>query len=85
MTIGREEFLRLLPGAVGAFEADDDSIRGAEADVRWAIQLVPMQDGRLGRLTLPRHRVEITIEAPSEAEVESFMSRVCRAFLRAGG
>jgi sulfur carrier protein ThiS len=84
MSIARDEFLRLLPGAVARFEADGDSIRWAEGP-RGTIRLVPLPSRQLGTMAVPRHRVEIALEECAEAEGEAFMARFHRAFLRGGG
>jgi hypothetical protein len=85
MTLSREEFFRLLPASVGPFEVDGELVRGAGGDRAWAIRLVPLADRRLGNVDLPRHCVEITVKACSEAEGEAFMERFHRGFLRGGG
>jgi hypothetical protein len=85
MSISREEFLRLLPSAVGPFEVDGDSIRPSGGDRRWTIRLVPLADRPLGGVVVPRHRVEIALETGAETEGEAFMARFARAFLRGGG
>ena len=85
MSISREEFFRLLPAAVGAFEADGDTICWSDAKRRWTIRVTPLPDLRLGSAAIPRHRVEIVFEACSEAEGAAFLERFHRAFLRGGG
>jgi len=85
MTISREEFLRLLPAAVAPFEVDDNTIRWSDGDGGGAIRLAPLADRRLGSVVIPRHRVEIALEARTEAEGDAFMARFHRAFLRGGG
>ncbi|MBP1637093.1 MAG: hypothetical protein H6Q10_3667 [Acidobacteria bacterium] len=84
MTISREEFLRLL-AAVGPFEADGDTLRSPGPGRAWAIRLVALPCGQVGRVSVPRHRVEIVLEGDSEAEHASFMARFTRGFLRGGG
>jgi len=85
MTLSREEFLRLLPGAVGAFTEDGDGFRGADGLRSWRIRLIPLPDFRAGRVVLPRHRIEIRLEGYSEAEAAAFMARFHRGFQRGGG
>jgi hypothetical protein len=85
MSLTREEFFRLLPAAVGAFEADGEIVRWSGADHGWTMRLVPLEDQRLGRVSVPRHLVEIVLEGYSEAEGEAFMERFLRGFLRGGG
>lgn len=85
MSLLREEFLRLLPGAVEVFEMDGDTVRWSEGGRRGTIRLVPLEDRRLGRVVVPRHRVEIALEGWPEEGGEAFMARFHRAFLRGGG
>lgn len=85
MSLLREEFFRLLPGAVGTWQVEGDTIRWSEDGRGGTIRLVRLEDRRLGRVVLPRHRVEIALEVCSEAEGEAFMGRFYRAFLRGGG
>jgi hypothetical protein len=85
MSLSREEFFRLLPAAVGAFEVDGAMVRWLDSDRRWTIRLNPLADHRLGSVIVPRHRIEITLDACSSAEGEAFMARFQRAFLRGGG
>ncbi len=85
MSLSRAEFFRLLPAAVGPFEVDGETVRWADGDRRWTIRLIPLADGRLGSVVVPRHRVEITLESHSEAERDAFMDRFHRGFLRGGG
>lgn len=85
MTLSREEFLRLLPGAVGAYTEEEDGFRGADGPRSWRIRLVPLPDLRAGRVVLPRHRVEIRLEGYAEGEAAGFMARFHRGFQRGGG
>ena len=85
MSLLREEFFRLLPGAVDTFEVEGDTVRWSESGRAGTIRLVRLEDRRLGSVDLPRHGVEIALEGCSEAEGELFMARFHRAFLRGGG
>ncbi|HSK10735.1 MAG TPA: hypothetical protein VK911_14240 [Vicinamibacterales bacterium] len=85
MSISREEFFRFLPAAVGAFVVEGNTVRSSSAGAGWTIRLVPLADRRLGRVVVPRHRVEIDLDAGSKAEGEAFLDRFHRAFLRGGG
>jgi hypothetical protein len=85
MSIVREDFVRLLPSAVGPFHLDGQVARFSDGARAWIIILVPLEDRRLGRMALPRHRVEVTLEGYSEREAEAFIERFQRGFLRAGG
>jgi hypothetical protein len=85
MSLLREEFFRLLPGAVSAYEVLGDTVRWPEGGRNGTIRLVRLESRRLGSVEMPRHRVEIALELHSEAEGEAFMARFHRAFLRGGG
>ena len=85
MSLSRDEFFRLLPAAVGPFVTAGGVIRPSGGNRRWVIRLVPLADHRVGRVVVPRHRVEIVLEGCAEAESEAFMERFHRAFLRGGG
>jgi len=85
MSISREEFLRLLPAAVEAFQVDADTICWSDARRRWTIRLVPLAHRRMASAVLPRHRVEFLLEACSATEGAAFLERFHRAFLRGGG
>jgi hypothetical protein len=85
MSVSREEFFRLLPAAVGAFDVDGALVRGVDGERGWAIRLVPLVGRRFGNVAIPRHRVEITVKTCSEAEGKAFMDRFHRGFLRGGG
>jgi hypothetical protein len=85
MSLSREEFLRLLPGAVSTFDVDGDTVYWSDADRRRTIRLVPMPHRRVAGTVLPRHHVEIVLGSCSEDEGGDFMARFHRAFLRGGG
>ncbi len=87
MTLTRADFLRLLPGAVGRVPVQEagDTYLGGEGDRTWSLRLVPLEDQRLGSVSLPRHRVELHLEGYSQPEVEAFLSRFLRGFQRGGG
>jgi hypothetical protein len=85
MAVSREEFFRFLTAALGDFEADGETARGTIGGRPWVVSLVPLPDRRLGSVVVPRHRVEITIDTPTEAEGAAFLERFHRAFLRGGG
>ena len=85
MSLQREEFFRLLPGAVKAYEVEGDTVRWTEGGRGGTIRLVRLEERRLGSVGMPRQRVEIALEGGSEAEGEAFLCRFHRAFLRGGG
>ncbi|MFN7959386.1 MAG: hypothetical protein U0P46_13820 [Holophagaceae bacterium] len=87
MCLSREEFLRLLPGAVGSVEIqeEDGVFRASEGARRWSIRLSPLAPRRLGSVMLPCQAVEINLEGHSEAEAAAFLARFHRGFQRGGG
>lgn len=85
MSLTREEFVRLLPTAVGPFEEDGNTLRGHGTACGWLIRLTLLAGRRVGSMEMPRHQVEIVLEGCAESEAEAFMERFHRAFLRGGG
>ena len=87
MSISREDFLRLLPSAVGqvVVAAQDGVFGGGDDHYRWEIRLQKLEDRRLGSVVLPFHRVDIRLEGHSEDEAAAFMTRFQRGFQRGGG
>jgi len=85
MSIQREEFFRLLPGALGAYEEEGGTVRWTEGGGSGTIRLARLEGRPLGNLVLPRHTVEVELKGWTEAEGEAFMARFHRAFLRGGG
>lgn len=87
MSISREEFLRLLPGAVGSVMAarEDGTFRGTDGPRSWSLRLVPLGHLSLGSMKLARHRIELQLKGYSEVEAEAFLARFQRGFQRGGG
>jgi len=87
MSISREDFLRLLPEAVGLVpvEVERGLFRHEEGPRRWTLRLQLLEPLRLGRLSLERHRVELSFEGHTAAEVEAFLARFHRGYQRGGG
>jgi hypothetical protein len=87
MSISREDFLRLLPMAVGQAFVDEveGQFTGSEGPCNWTLHLLPLDQRRLGSVVLPRHQVELRLEGYSEAEAAAFLARFQRGFQRGGG
>jgi hypothetical protein len=86
MTLTREEFARLLPGAVGpAFRTEADGFSGREASGSWRLRLVPLEPLRAGLLVLERWRVEVTFQGCAPRERAAFRERFLAGFQRGGG
>jgi hypothetical protein len=85
MTLSQEEFLRLLPAAVGTYREEGDRFCGEAGGQSWVIRLVVLPERRLGSVRLPRHRVEICLKGYSREGIEAFLLRFHRGFQRGGG
>ena len=87
MSISREEFLRLLPVAMGRSPITEEAgvFIGSDGSRRWLVGFRPIADHRLGSVILPRHRIEITFEGYSDQAVIAFLARFHRGFQRGGG
>ena len=87
MSISREEFLRVLPAAVAhdRFSVDGEEIRHQSESRSWRIVFRALTDRRLGRLQLPRLKVQIFLRSYSRADTGSFLRRFELYFRRAGG
>ncbi len=84
MSISRDDFLRLLPSVIAGFETDGETASWLDAGRRWTLRLVALPERRVGSVAVPRHYVEILLDA-SDEEGEAFMARFRRTFLRGGG
>ncbi|WP_374337585.1 hypothetical protein [Methyloversatilis sp.] len=82
MSIGRDEFFQMLPGAVDlplVHRGDSVSGRG------WAMRTEVLPALHIGLLSLPRLRVQIDF-APRDVDfMLAFMARFDRHFQRGGG
>jgi hypothetical protein len=87
MSLTREEFLRLLPAAVGleTVTLENDCLVHANASKGWRIGLTRLPDLRLGSVVLPLHRVELAFDGFSQQDIQAFMARFERHFQRGGG
>lgn len=87
MTISREEFLRLLPGAVGEadYREEGDGFAYGDAKRGWSLRLEALPTLRHGTLALPRHRVEIRLTGYDSTEADAFLSYFESRFQRGGG
>ncbi len=89
MTLGRAEFLRLLPAAVGqGFDLEEtDGVRlltHLGEGGNWRIRLAPLPPQRLGPIAMERLRVDLAFEGSPEAQ-EAFVERFLRGYQRGGG
>lgn len=89
MTITRDEFLRVLPSVLEPYvvewEPGGDGLYWSDGACRGSVRVARLEDRFLGRLHLPRVRVEIDIEGGPDGLGQAFLERFHRAFLRAGG
>ncbi len=84
MAFSPDEFFRILPSVLEDFQVAGKTVRWVEGGAPGVIRLVPLDERRLGKVAVPRLRVEIAIDA-SEEEGERFMTRFRRGFMRGGG
>lgn len=87
MTISREDFLRLLPAAVGQTQVDgvEGQFSGGGDGRRWILRLSALPDRRLGSVVLPCHQVELRFEGYSDEDEAAFLARFHQGFQRGGG
>ena len=87
MSITRDDFLRLLPAAVGhqPFSVEGERIEHRDAGRSWRIRLAPLPDLRVALVRLERHQVVLSLEGYSEEEAAAFMRRFELYFRRGGG
>jgi len=86
MTITREAFLRLLPGALGgAFRTDGETCVREEAGRSWAVHVEPLPPLVLGAMSMARLRVTLAFEGLTEEETERFRAGFLAAYQRGGG
>ncbi len=86
MALTKDEFLRLLPVAVGTtFQITGSRIAGADDRVTWTIELLPMAPRRIALLVLPRLCVTIKLDAGDALAYEAWLNRFMLGYQRAGG
>jgi hypothetical protein len=86
MSLEREEFFRLLSGAVGDFSMDEDGvIHGSDGPRTWSLRFERLANQSLGKLSMARHRIELALDGYTESEADAFLARFHRGFLRGGG
>ncbi|HWQ10161.1 MAG TPA: hypothetical protein VN436_13665 [Holophaga sp.] len=87
MSVSREEFLRLLPAALGgeSFEEAGNRFLHQEPERHWSLTLSPLPDLDLGSLHLARHAVVWRFAGYSLTEIDALVGRFERHFQRGGG
>lgn len=90
MTLGRSEFLRLLPGAVGsAFGVEETPgatlLAHQGAGENWRIRLTPLPPTYLGPIPMERLQVDLAFEGWPPGQVDAFIARFLRGYQRGGG
>jgi hypothetical protein len=87
MALTRDDFLRLLPLAVGPRrgQRDDGWIDGWTDGVEWSLRIVAAADRRIASLQLPVLHVTLDCSAHDRDAVNRFVERFLRAYQRAGG
>jgi len=86
-SITRDEFLRLLPAAVGGlpYITSGDSFVHRADGRSWCIRLTPLPEKALGLIRWRPMRLDFSFEAYDPAEIASFMARFELYFRRGGG
>ena len=82
-TTTREEFVRLLPEAVGG--AAFHEIDGRFCGQGWSLRLIPIPPLEIGLVRLARHRVEIEFNGLDAEKQDRFMRRFTLYYQRGGG
>lgn len=87
MTISRDEFLRILPGATDCVprSAGADAWCGADVACGWSLRIEPLPGLALGALHLPRHRVRLRLDDCEPGARNRFLARWELHFRRGGG
>ena len=85
MTLGRAEFMRLLPAAVGPFREGPDAIEHRDEGRLWRIRLAPLPAFRLGPIPMERLQVDLSFEGYPPAQADAFVERFLRCYQRGGG
>ncbi len=87
MTITHDDFMRLLPKAIGSheFAISDQQIFFSNKIYTMQIKLSAEQQWGIGSLTLPRLQVEISLDNCNEAEANAAMRQFDRSFQKGGG
>jgi hypothetical protein len=87
MALTREDFLRLLPVAVGgaAFRVQGGRIDSLGCDPAWRIRLEPGSGRAFGPVRIPVLAVALTIEGATDAQAAAFVDRFLLGYQRAGG
>ena len=82
-TISREDFMRLLPQAVGGDSWQE--VAGRFVGRGWAVRVTPIAPLGVGSVRLERHRVEVEFDGLDAAEQDEFMRRFSLHYQRGGG
>jgi hypothetical protein len=87
MALTRDDFLRLLPAAVGSapFRVDGDEIVSQGSSPGWRIRLEDRPPRRLGPVGIPVLAVSLRLEGATAQEAKAFEARFLLGFQRAGG
>ena len=87
MALTREDFLRLLPAAVGGvpYRVEGDEIASGGGEPAWRIRLEARPPRAFGPVGIPVLAVALTIEGATEARAAAFLDRFLLGFQRAGG
>ena len=87
MALTRDDFLRLLPVAVGnePYRVDGDDIVATGGAIAWSIRIDERPKRAFGPVGLPVLAVQLTLDGATDREARAFMDRFLLGFQRAGG
>ena len=89
MALTRDDFLRLLPFAVGPRRRQtgdgNEGLEGHTDGVEWSLRLAEASHRRVASLTLPVLHVTLECSSPDSDKANRFVERFMRAYQRAGG
>jgi hypothetical protein len=87
MALRRDDFLRLLPVAVGnePYRVEGDDIVAADATTAWRIRIEEKPGRRFGPVGLPVLAVTLILDGATAREARAFVDRFLLGFQRAGG
>lgn len=87
MTITYDDFMRVLPKAIGSqgFTVNNQEIFFSNNIYTMRIKLSDQQQWGIGSLKLPRLQVEVRLKNCSEAEANAAMRQFDRSYQKGGG
>ena len=87
MALTRDDFLRLLPVAVGmeTYHVDGDDIVGTGGTIAWRIRIEERSGRPFGPVRLPVLAVTLALDGATADDARAFVNRFLLGYQRAGG